>query len=133
MKFSTKTTYGLRAMINLAKNSGESAISLTKIAKEENISQGYLERIFSILKKAKLVKSEKGSAGGYKLFNNSKKINVLDIINALEGKNPAFYCVDNDNKVYCDVSCECAVSLVLAKVQSSVDSTLKKIRLSDLT
>jgi Rrf2 family protein len=132
MKFSTKSTYGLRAMINLAKNWQKGSVSLANIAKEEDISQGYLERLFSSLKKAKLVKSVKGAAGGYKLSGDPKNINVLDIINALEGKTPPFYCVDNDNKVYCSASCECAVSSVLSKVQNAVNSTLKDIKLRDL-
>lgn len=119
-------------MINLARNFKGKSVSLANIAKDEDISQGYLEKLFSSLKKAKLVKSVKGASGGYKLSNDPKNINVLDIINALEGENPPFYCVDNDNKVYCSASCECAVSSVLSKVQNAVNSTLKNIRLSDL-
>lgn len=119
-------------MINLAKNRKKGSISLANIAKDENISQGYLERLFSSLKKAKLVNSVKGASGGYKLSSDPKNINILNIINALEGKTPPFYCVDNDSKVYCSASCECAVSSVLFKVQNAVNSTLKDIKLSDL-
>jgi Rrf2 family protein len=132
MKFSTKSTYGLRAMIKLAQNWGKDSVSLAKIAKEEDISQGYLEKLFSSLKKAKLVKSAKGAAGGYKLSSEPENINVLDIINALEGEKPSFYCVDNDSKVYCNSSCNCAVSLVLSRVEQTVNATLRDIRLSDL-
>lgn len=132
MKFSTKTTYGLRAMINLAKNSEKGSISLTNIAKDENISQRYLERLFSNLKNAKLVKSTKGASGGYVLSKKAEFINVLDIINALEGQISAFHCLDDEGKVYCSKSCNCGVTSVLAKMQSAVNGALRDIKLSDL-
>lgn len=132
MRFSTKATYGLRAMINLAKNHKNGSISLAKIANEENISQGYLERLFSNLKKAKLVKSAKGASGGYELSANPNNVNVLDIISAVEGKLPPFYCVENDNKIYCTANCHCRVNFVLSKVDEAVKKAMKDIKLSKL-
>jgi len=133
MKFSTRATYGLRAMINLAQNNNKTSVSLSLIAKKENISLGYLEKIFSILKKANLVVSEKGSSGGYQLARDPKNIDVLEIINALEGGDPPFYCVENKGKVYCGAGCGCNVKLVFNKVEDAVKKTLKRIKLSDLT
>ena len=130
MKFSTKTTYGLRAMIALA--SSKDQISLPIIAREEKISLGYLERIFSKLKRANLIKSEMGSKGGYSLAKPADKIEVYDIISALEGQLSPFHCVDESGKIYCRQSCKCGATKVLVKVQSVVNKALKEIRLSDL-
>ena len=47
MKFSTKSTYGLRAMIRLAKEADQGSVSLSSIADKENISQKYLEKLFA--------------------------------------------------------------------------------------
>lgn len=132
MKFSTRSTYGLRAMINLAKNKGRQSVSLAQIAKMENISLGYLERIFSSLKKEGIVESEKGVSGGYRLAKKPSETTIFDIISAVEKEMNIFHCLDKQGKVYCNKKCDCGVTSVLAKVQSSVNSTLKNIKLSDL-
>jgi Rrf2 family protein len=80
MKFSTKTTYGLRALIALANNWPNKSLSLNQIAKNENISLKYLEKIFATLKQAKLIKAEKGVAGGYKLAKAPSAISTYEII-----------------------------------------------------
>jgi Rrf2 family cysteine metabolism transcriptional repressor len=86
MKISTKTRYGLRAMIDLAVNSANPPVSLSEIAKRQGISENYLEQIFSALRKAKLVKSVKGASGGYVLVSAPQDIRVIDIISELEGE-----------------------------------------------
>ena len=132
MKFSTRTTYGLRAMINLAQSHGQDSLALSKIAKNEGISLGYLERLFANLKKAKLVISEKGATGGYKLALAPNKIKVFNIVKTLEGKISPFHCLDDSGKIYCDDKCQCGATLVLIKVQDAVNKTLKSISLKDL-
>jgi len=120
-------------MINLSRKSAVDNISLPEIAREENISLKYLERLFSKLKKSGLVISEKGMSGGYKLAKNSKDINVFEIITALEGALSPFHCVDEKGKIKCSSKCSCGATSVLLKVQQAVNSTLKKTKLSDLT
>ena len=132
MKFSTRTTYGLRAMIRLAGHKNKKSLSLPNIAKAENISLGYLESMFSDLKKAKLVKAAKGVKGGYRLGRPANKIMVFDIVKVMEGNMSLFHCLAEDGRVYCNVGCRCGVALVLAKVQGALKRTLKGIKLSDL-
>ena len=132
MKFSTRTTYGLRAMINLADEYGKGSLALSKIAKNEKISLGYLERLFSNLKKAELVKSEMGAAGGYKLTRSPSKIKVFDIVKSLEGKMSPFHCLDETGKIYCADKCNCGVTSVLTRVQTAVNKTLQSMTLKDL-
>jgi len=118
-------------MIRIAQE-GESLTALSSISKKEKISAKYLERIFSKLKKANLVKSEKGISGGYLLARKAEKITVFDIVNALEGDIVPFYCVGRDKKKFCSSKCNCTVTEVLHKVQDSITDTLEKIKLSDL-
>lgn len=132
MKFSTKTTYGLRAIIQLAKNYGNEPMSVAVIAKEENLSPGYLERLFASLKKSKLIKASMGASGGYTLAKKPSAITVYDIVKSLEGKLAPFHCLDEDGKIYCDYKCNCGATTVLIKVQNAVNSTLKSIKLADL-
>jgi len=135
MKFSTKTTYGLRAMIFLARQSKKEkgkSTPISLIAEKEKISNKYLERLFSKLKKDKLIISEKGAGGGYILSRPANTITVYDIIKTLEGKITPFYCLDESGKVHCDIKCDCGVVSVLGKVQKAVVNTLRDIKLSDL-
>lgn len=132
MVFSTKTTYGLRAMVYLAKKGENKPVSLSKIAEIENISLKYLERIFTILKGKNLVKPVMGAAGGYKLKLAAKTITVFEIINALEGKNRAFHCFSAKGKKICGQQCSCDSTSLLLKITTGVEKALKKIKLSEL-
>lgn len=85
MKVSTKGRYGLRAMIDLALYSKNELVPLISIAQRQDISKSYLERVFSALRKAGLVKSIKGAQGGYELAKDAKEITVGMILRALEG------------------------------------------------
>lgn len=132
MRFSTKSTYGLKAMIHLARNYKKGSVSLSKIAKEENISLRYLERLFARLIKAKLLKSTKGVAGGYRLSKNPSDIDIYDIINALEGKTSSFHCFAEGGKIYCSNKCDCKVTSVFGRIEHAIISTMKSIKLKDL-
>ena len=85
MKLSKKSRYGLRALIDLAVNSRTELVSLGSIAQRNDISAQYLEHVFSALRKAHIVKSMKGSQGGYFLERDPKEITVAQIVEALEG------------------------------------------------
>jgi Rrf2 family protein len=132
MKFSTRTTYGLRAMIYLARNYGKKNISIAEISREESISSGYLEKLFSILKKSKLIKSAKGTKGGYVLAENPDKISIYDAVKVLEGSLTPFHCISEDGKLLCDGKSPCEVTKVLFKVQTAINKTLKSMTLNDL-
>ena len=132
MKFSTRTTYGLRAVICLAQNEKQGNLSLARIAKEEKISLPYLERIFVRLKKARLVKSVKGMRGGYSLVRTAKDINIWDLVKVLEGKIEMFSCLGDDGRIDCGSRQPCGAGIVLSQVQKAIYQTLKNIKLSDL-
>jgi Rrf2 family protein len=86
MKISTKTRYGLRALVDLAAHSAGEQVALIHIAKRQDLSVNYLEQVFSLLKKAGIVRSVKGAQGGYMLAKDPAKITVGDIIRAIEGE-----------------------------------------------
>jgi len=130
MKFSTRTTYGLRAMIELSRSKNKKSIPLSYISERENISLGYLERLFAKLKKAGLVNSEKGVSGGYKLAKKPANILVYDIVKALEGDITPFRCLSEDGKIKCKA--RCGVTSMLVRVQEAINTTLKSMKLSDL-
>ena len=67
MKLSTKGRYGVRAMVFLALNYDGSPVSIKTISQKENLSEYYLEQLFSPLRRANLVRSIRGAQGGYAL------------------------------------------------------------------
>lgn len=85
MKISTKGRYGLIAMVDIAINETSENVTIKSISERQGISEGYLEQIFSSLRKAGLVKSIKGSQGGYILGNSISNITIGDILRTLEG------------------------------------------------
>lgn len=85
MRISAKGRYGLAAMIVIAQGNYEGdTIPVTAIADKLGLSKIYLEQVFSLLKRAKLVTSIKGAQGGYKLTRDPSAINAYDILHALE-------------------------------------------------
>ncbi|GAC1395055.1 MAG: hypothetical protein NVSMB65_13930 [Chloroflexota bacterium] len=67
MKFSSKSEYGVRVMAELARHFGQGPISLTEVARDEDLPLAYLEHIIAPLRKAGLVLSQHGARGGYQL------------------------------------------------------------------
>ncbi len=131
MKFSTRTTYALRALLCLSKANKDS-LSLALIAKQEKLSVKYLEAIFADLKKAGLVKSVQGSRGGYQLAKTPAQISVLMVTEAIGEQFKAFHCSSKDGKIYCQAGCSCGVNLVMTKVDQAIRTTLSKIKLTEL-
>lgn len=90
---STKGSYGLTAMVILAKETNKELLQIKDIASRGSIPQNYLEQILVLLKKSNLVESIRGANGGYKLSKDKNNITVFEILNSLE------CCMDHtDNK-----------------------------------
>lgn len=85
MLISTKGRYGLRALVYMAKKNEKDKTSIKEISESENISNRYLEQIFSILKQSGLIKSIKGANGGYLFTKNPENIKVSEVLRLLEG------------------------------------------------
>jgi Rrf2 family protein len=85
IKMSTRSTYALKALIDLARYAHDRPERLNAIAERQHIPLPYLEQIFSKLKKAGLVQALRGPQGGYQLSKSTTDISLADIVTALEG------------------------------------------------
>lgn len=94
MNFSTRGRYGLRAMTDMALHTTEGPVALRFIAERQNISESYLEQVFTLLRKSGLVRSIRGAQGGYELSRPAKDISVGEILRTLEGPIVPVHCVD---------------------------------------
>jgi Rrf2 family cysteine metabolism transcriptional repressor len=129
MKLSTKGRYGVKAMVDLAINYGEQPVSIKSISERQNISEYYLEQLFSSLRRAKLIKSVRGAQGGYILNRAPKEITIQDVINVLEGPIEVSNCLEDGacNNIDC-----CATRLLWKKLKDSIDSVTSAITLKDI-
>ncbi len=84
MELNTKGRYAVMAMADLAKQGSTAATPLPAIAERQAISIAYLEQIFIRLRRAGLVESARGRAGGYKLGRPANEIAIADIMSAVE-------------------------------------------------
>lgn len=81
MLISTKGTYAIRVLVDLALNGGENNfISITEISKRLNISRKYLESIMTLLSKNNIIDVCRGKNGGYKLNKKPKDYKLIDIL-----------------------------------------------------
>ncbi|MBU3158641.1 Rrf2 family transcriptional regulator [Clostridium frigoris] len=131
MNISTKGRYGLRAMVDIAVHSFGDYIPLKIIAERQSISENYLEQVFSILRKAKLVKSARGSQGGYTLSNEASKITVGEVLRILEGD--LNIAGDDDGDAGLDNNIKvCIDTIVWQEVNKQINKVMDSVTLQDL-
>ncbi len=128
MKLSTRVRYGVRAMIELAKQTENKPVPLRVLAKNQNISTKYLEQMVSSLKIAGLIESVRGAEGGYRLARPARDINVWDIYNVLDVSVEPIECLHN----CCTRENVCAAREMWAEMTKSITSILKSRNLQQL-
>ncbi len=130
MKISTKARYGLRAMLELALHYGQGPVMMQSIADNQGVSRKYLDTIFTSLKNAGLVHSRRGIGGGHVLTRDPEKVQVGEILRAIEGPISLVDCV-SDPKL-CDRSHRCVTRDVWSEVSDAIEKVLDNITLAEL-
>ena len=98
LKVSTKSTYAIRALTDLARQSVERPVRVSTIAERQGIPLPFLEQIFSKLRKAGLIEAVRGPQGGYKLSRTPDAITLAEIISVLEGPLEPVLCSMPENR-----------------------------------
>ncbi len=129
MKLSTRSRYGLRLMLALAKNYGKGNTFLKDIARDEEISEKYLSLIIIPLKSVGLVSSVRGSTGGYTLAKEPAQITLKNIVDVLEG-DCLVDCL-KDPKACARIS-TCVSRDIWAMLGGKISETLNSITLEQL-
>src|SRR5438876_11085479 len=86
MKISAKGEYALKAMLDLSMHESSGLVSIQEIAARQSIPQRYLEQVLLQLKRASLLTSKRGAAGGYHLTRPPGEITVGEVLRAIEGE-----------------------------------------------
>ena len=131
MKISTKGRYALRMLIDLSEHQNCGFVSLKDIADRQNISKKYLEQIIPILNKSDILKTTRGSQGGYMLSKSPDKYTVGEILRLTEGSLAPVDCLHQD-PIECERSGECPTLPVWQGLNRVINEYLDSITLQDI-
>ncbi len=144
MLFSTKAEYGVRLMIELGRRAqgdpeGErEPVALSAVAEAEVLPLSYLEHLVAMLREAGLVTSVRGAHGGYRLARPAARIEMLEVVQALEGPIAPMECFEDasEGRVLCSHEADgdraCATKLLWTRVHGGITKALAGTTLAEL-
>lgn len=132
MKISSRTEYGIRILVALARVEDESCLSLAEIARREKLPHAYLEQVVRDLRRSGLVTATRGQSGGYRLARPASEIAMTDAVRALEGPLLEMPCGGARDLEHCDRPQQCSVHEVFQRVYESLSLSLGATSLADV-
>lgn len=132
MKISTRGRYALEVAVDLAMHSDrEHPESLKNIARRRGLSEKYLERIMSSLKKEGIVLSLRGAKGGYCLAKSADVMTAGEVLNASEGLLAPVECLTKETD--CGIDCRiCPTRMVWEEMWVIITESVRKITIHDI-
>jgi Rrf2 family cysteine metabolism transcriptional repressor len=85
LSITTKSPYALKALTELGRQGGDTPVPIGELARQRGIPVQFLEQLFAVLRRAGLLKSQRGVKGGYSFAKPSSEITVLEIVELLDG------------------------------------------------
>jgi Rrf2 family iron-sulfur cluster assembly transcriptional regulator len=132
MKLTTRGRYAVMAMADLALFKDKGPTSLTEISLRQNISLAYLEQIFIKLKNKNLVRSVRGSKGGYILVASPEEIKISNIIAAVDEEVRMLNCKKESKKGCNNKSTKCITHNLWDQLDRHINNFFEKVKLQDL-
>ena len=132
MKLNTRGRYAVMALADMAKFDKQNPISLRDISLRQSISLVYLEQIFSKLKKNNIVKSIRGTNGGYILTRNPEQIKLSNIFSALDEKIKTVQCKRESKKGCNGKLTKCITHYLWDDLEIHINDFFDKKNLADL-
>ena len=132
MRLTSKGRYAVMALVDLARFDGINPVSLRDISLRQGISLDYLEQIFSKLKKNEIVKSIRGTQGGYVLNKNPNDIKLTNIFHAVDEKVKTVQCKKESKKGCNGKSTKCLTHNLWDELETHINNFFDKKSLDDL-
>jgi Rrf2 family transcriptional regulator, cysteine metabolism repressor len=132
VKISSRTEYGIRILVTLARVDDDKCLSLAEIARREKLPHAYLEHLVRDLRRAGLVTATRGQSGGYRLARPADQIAMTDAVRALEGPLLEMPCAGAQDMEHCDRPQPCSVHEVFQRVYESLSLSLGATSLADV-
>ena len=130
MKLSTRSRYGARILVDLARHNDQGPIQIGEISKRQDISVKYLEQLIRPLKQASIVTSVRGPKGGHLLAKDPEDITLGQIVRLFEGQTELVECISNPEQ--CNMSDDCQVRLAWKEATRVLYEKLDSTTISDL-
>ena len=130
MKLSTRSRYGTRLLVELARCKDQGPVQISEVSSRQQISVKYLEQIIRPLKQAKLVTSVRGPKGGHMLAEEPDKITLGQIVRLFEGQSDLVECVSHPEN--CPMALDCRVRLAWKEATQALYKSLYSITIADL-
>lgn len=132
MNVSTKSEYGLRALIYLASNSQHEAVPAREIAQKWNVPVKYLEQILKALKDAGIISGQVGVGGGYRLTRAPSLITAGEVIRILDGRLAPMGCVSSYDYEPCEFEPSCGLKTLWTKTRAAIVGVIDQTTIADL-
>jgi Rrf2 family protein len=135
MILSKKSTYGLKALMALARREGQGLVIISELAREARIPKKFLEAILLALKNGGILQSRIGKGGGYSLAIPASELTMGRIIRTLEGDCAPLSCLRDAGYPHC-TECEgtdfCGIRHIMSDVHLAIASVLDSAPLSTI-
>ena len=132
MKLTSKGRYAVMALVDLARFDNINPVSLRDISLRQGISLDYLEQIFSKLKKNEIVKSIRGTQGGYVLNKNPNDIKLTNIFNAVDEKVKTVQCKKESKRGCNGKATKCITHNLWDELEVHINTFFENKSLQDL-
>ena len=132
MKLTSKGRYAVMALVDLARFDNINPVSLRDISLRQGISLDYLEQIFSKLKKNHIVKSIRGTQGGYVLNKNPNDIKLTNIFHAVDEKVKTVQCKKESKKGCNGKATKCITHNLWDELEIHINTFFENKSLKDL-
>ena len=132
MKLNSKSRYAVMALADIASFNKQNPVSLRDISLRQNISLVYLEQIFSKLKKNNIVKSIRGTNGGYVLTKDPEQIKLSNIFSAVDEKVKTLQCKRESKKGCNGKLTKCITHNLWDDLEMHINDFFEKKNLGDL-
>ncbi len=131
MLISTRGRYALRVLIDLADNLDNGLVPMKDIAKRQDISLKYLERIIPVLTKHKIIEGVQGKGGGYRLIVKPKDLKLGYILRLTEGDLAPVACLECNAKP-CDRCAQCKTYPMWVEFYQTINNFFDNKTLADM-
>jgi Rrf2 family transcriptional regulator, iron-sulfur cluster assembly transcription factor len=132
VKLTTKGRYAVSAMADLAATERDAPVALSDVALRQGISLSYLEQLFAKLKRAGLVDSARGAAGGYWLVNAPADIRIADIIAAVDEEIRTTACASGSSLGCQGTTARCLTHDLWDELGRQIEIFLNAVSLEDI-
>lgn len=133
MLISSKSEYGLRALVDIAQADGDSPVTRSGIAERQSIPLPYLTQVLRSLVNSGLLMSNRGPAGGYSLGKSPEEITILEVVTALQGPvSPTTCSGREESHAGCERFSSCGLAGVWSELKSASEELLRQTSLKDI-